>query len=106
MIFNSKVILKSRKAHHCMMCFAIMPKGSMYITMPHKSDQDGSFEDIKLCPECAYIMKHADTTSFKLGNFTEVSIPNCLRKIRNEYRKDPVKAWEELEKEENAGAVK
>jgi hypothetical protein len=51
-------------------------------------------------------MKHADTTSFKLGNFTEVSIPNCLRKIRNEYRKDPVKAWEELEKEENAGAIK
>lgn len=46
-------------------------------------------------------MKHADTTTFKLGNFTEQNIPNCLRKIRNEYRKDPQKAWEELEKKEN-----
>ena len=101
MIFDSKVVLKSRKAHRCMMCFRIMPKGSMYITLPHKSDEDGSFEDIKLCPECGYVMKHADTTTFKLGNFTEQNIPNKLRKIRNEYRKNPAKAWEELEKKEN-----
>lgn len=101
MIFDSKVILKSRKAYHCMMCFRIIPKGSIYITVPHKDETDGRFEEIKLCSECGYVMKHADTTSFKLGNFTEVNIPNCLRKIRNEYRKDPVKAWEELKEKEN-----
>lgn len=101
MIFDSKVILQSRKAHHCMMCFRIMPKGSIYITVPHKDEATGRFEEIKLCPECGYVMKHADTTTFKLGNFTETNIPNCLRKIRNEYRKDPQKAWEELEEKEN-----
>jgi hypothetical protein len=83
-----------------MMCLREMPAGSIYITLPHKSDVDGKFEDIKLCPECGYVMKHADTTTFKLGNFTEQNIPNKLRKIRNEYRKDPIGAWDELVKSE------
>ena len=101
MIFNSKVILQSRKAHQCLMCLREMPAGSIYITVPHKDETSGRFEEIKLCPECGYVMKHADTTTFKLGNFTEQNIPNCLRKIRNEYRKNPQKAWEELEEKEN-----
>ena len=42
-----------------------------------------------------------DRQSFKPGNFTEQNIPNCLRKIRNEYRKDPVKAWDEQMAKEN-----
>jgi hypothetical protein len=78
-----------------------MPKGSIYITVPHKDETSGRFEEIKLCPECGYVMKHADTTTFKLGNFTETNIPNCLRKIRAEYRRDPIGAWEKLEEKEN-----
>ena len=83
------------------MCFRIMPKGSIYITVPHKDETSGRFEEIKLCPECGYVMKHADTSTFKSGGFTDINIPNKLRKIRNEYRKDPQNAWEELEEKEN-----
>lgn len=96
MTFDSKVILQSRKAHFCSMCLREIPKGSIYITIPHKDETDGGFSDIKMCPECAYIMRNADRGNFKIGNFTEQNIPNCLRKIRNEYRKDPKKAWEQI----------
>lgn len=99
MIFDAKVITQSRKAHQCMMCLSAIPKGSIYISVPHKNEADGTFEAIKLCPECGYIMKHADRNTFKLGNFTDTNIPNKLRKIRNEYRKDPVKAWESIKGE-------
>jgi len=48
-----------------------MPKGSMYVSAPHKSDVDGSFQELKFCAECAYILRNADRQSFKHGNFTE-----------------------------------
>lgn len=98
MTFDTKVIGKSAKAHKCVFCLRVIPKGSSYISAPHKGE-DGSFEDLKMCLECAYIIHKADTQSFKPGNFTDVNIPNCLRKIRNEYRKDPTKAWDK-EKEQ------
>ena len=77
-----------------------MPKGSMYVSAPHKSEIDGSFQELKFCAECAYILRTADRQNFKQGNFTEQNIPNCLRKIRDQYRKNPMKAWEELIKKE------
>ena len=105
MIFDSKVIMKSQKEHRCSMCIGLIQKGNAYVTVPYKDATDGSFKDIKLCPECAYVMHHADTSTFKSGGFTDINIPNKLRKIRAEYRKDPIGAWEELvklqEKKEN-----
>jgi hypothetical protein len=101
MTLSTKIIKNSAKDHKCVFCERIMPKGSMYVSAPHKSDEDGSFQDLKFCAECAYILRNADRQNFKPGNFTEQNIPNCLRKIRNEYRKDPMKAWDEQMQKEN-----
>ena len=98
MIFDSKVIMKSKKEHRCSMCIGVIQKGNAHVAVPYKDGADGSFKDIKICPECAYVMNHADTTTFKDGGFTDINIPNKLRKIRNEYRKDPIGAWDELVK--------
>lgn len=99
MIFASRVIQKSKKAHQCLMCCRNIPIGSIYVVSPYKDDADGKFETVKMCAECAYLMNHVTKPNFKEGNFTEVNIPNFLRKIRNEYRKDPLKAWEEQNNE-------
>ena len=76
------------------MCFQIIPKGSIYAAIPYEENK--TIDTVKMCAECTYLMNHADRNSFKIGNFTEVNLPNCLRKIRNEYRKDPAKAWREF----------
>lgn len=100
--FDSKVIKKSRKRHRCEMCFQIIPKGSVYATIPYQEDK--TIAAVTMCAECTYIMTQADRKCFKIGNFTESQIPNCLRKVRDEYRKNPAKAWKELDNkgEENA----
>lgn len=94
MNFESKVIQKSRKVHRCLMCCRDIPVGSIYVVSPYKDDADGRFEAVKMCHECAYLMHYVTKPNFKEGNFTDTNIPNFLRKIRNEYRKDPAKAWE------------
>jgi hypothetical protein len=99
MNFPAKVITKSAKEHKCLMCLQVIPKGNIYIVIPHKDDTDGKFEAVKMCPECAYLMNNTTNNKFKEGNFTDTNIPNFLRKIRNEYRKDPQKAWEKFENE-------
>lgn len=95
MNFKSKVIQKSRKVHQCLMCCRDIPVGSIYVVSPYKDDTDGKFEAVKMCHECAYLMQYVTKPNFKEGNFTDTNIPNFLRKIRNEYRKDPAKAWKE-----------
>ena len=99
MNFPAKVITKSAKEHRCLMCLQVIPKGSIYIVLPFKDETDGKFEAINMCSECAYLMKHTTNAQFKEGNFTDMNIPNFLRKIRNEYRKNPQKAWEQNENE-------
>jgi len=71
MTLNTKIIKNSAKEHKCVFCERTMPKGSMYVSAPHKSDVDGSFQELKFCAECAYILRNADRQSFKHGNFTE-----------------------------------
>ena len=93
MNFPAKVITRSAKEHKCLMCLNIIPKGSIYIVLPFKDDTDGKFEAIKMCAECAYLLKHSTVKTFSEGAFTDIKIPNFLRKIRNEYRKNPLKAW-------------
>lgn len=96
MTFDTKVITKSKAEHICSLCLRVIAKDSPYVSAPHKDDSSGEFSTLKLCPECAYIVKVAERNSFKRGNFTESNIPNCLRKIRNKYRENPGKAWDEL----------
>ena len=101
MIFEAKVIQKSKKVHRCMMCQTDIPVGSIYIVSPHKDDETCKFEAIKMCHECAFLINHVTKPNFKEGNFTEANIPNFLRKIRNEYRKNPKEAWsKQFEKEQ------
>lgn len=98
MNFTTKIVKKSRKVHNCIMCLRDIPSGSIYIVSPYKDDTEGTMENAKLCHECAYLMQHVTVNNFKEGNFSDTNIPNFLRKIRKEYRKDPAKAWENLNK--------
>lgn len=43
-----------------------------------------------------------NSRTFKDGGFTDINILNKLRKIRNEYRKDPIGAWDELVKSQES----
>ena len=45
-----------------------------------------------LCLECGYLMTQKTgerSTNLRQGEFQEKFIPNCLRKKRDEFRKDP-----------------
>lgn len=98
MTFATRVIQRSRKIHRCLFCENEIPTGSVYIVSPGKDDEDGTFINVKMCPECAWLIQHTDNNhQFKEGNFTERKIPNKLRKLREVYRKDPQKAWEEIQ---------
>ena len=101
MTFDTRVITKSKVEHTCSLCLRTISKGSPYISAPHKDDNSGELSTLKLCPECAYIVKVAERNNFRHGNFTEQNIPNCLRKIRNKYRENPAEAWDELERSQN-----
>ena len=97
MIFEAKVVLKSKKEHRCLLCLKTIPVGSIYVVAPYKDDESKKFEAVKMCSECAYLMHHVTKTNLKEGNFTETNIPNFLRKIRNEYRKNPQETWEKFQ---------
>ena len=101
MTFEAKVIQKSRKVHRCLLCGTTIPVGSIYVVSPAKDDETGKFENVKMCHECAYLMHFVTKSDLKENNFTEENTPNFLRKIRNEYRNDPQKAWRKINKEEN-----
>ena len=100
MTFDAKVIQKSRKVHRCLLCSTDIPEGSIYVVSPAKDDNTGKFEAVKMCHECAYLMHFVTKSDLKEGNFTENNIPNFLRKIRNEYRKDPQESWSKINKED------
>ena len=84
----------ARKPHKCFACTFVIPKGYQYVAYPSKSE-DGKFQTIHLCVECAYLLRHktgAEANALKAGCFTEQRIPNFLRKLRAVFRKDPIKA--------------
>lgn len=98
MNFEAKVIEKSRKKHTCIMCSSEIPVGSLYVASPYKDEADGTMISAKFCHECAYLMNYVTVKTFSEGNFSDRRIPNFLRKIRNEYRKNPKQAWENINK--------
>lgn len=84
----------ARKPHKCYTCNFVIPKGQVYVACPIKDDDD-KFETIHLCIECAYLLRHKtgkNANAFSQGCLTERRIPNCLRKLRTEFRKDPIGA--------------
>ena len=84
----------ARKPHRCFACTFVIPKGVQYVACPSKSDE-GEFQTVHLCIECAYLLRHKtgeNANGLTPGCFTERRLPNCLRKLRTVFRKDPIKA--------------
>jgi hypothetical protein len=89
-------ITTARKEHKCFACCVKIPKGQVYIGNPGKAS-DGKFMTTKLCIECAYLLSQktgANAHNIRQGEFIDRLLPNCLRKKRAEFRKDPRKAIE------------
>lgn len=82
----------ARKPHKCFACTFVIPKGFQYLACPVMSDE-GKFQTVHLCIECAYLLRHKtgeNALTLTPGCFTERRIPNCLRKLRAKFRKDPI----------------
>lgn len=97
MDFEAKCITSARKEHVCFGCREKIAVGSPYIAYPC-SGEDGKFRSIKICPTCGFLLMQkngANASTLREGEFSEVLIPNCLRKKRNAYWKDPKKAIHE-----------
>lgn len=93
--FNPKV-QTARKEHICWTCERPIKPGTLYITIPG-INHEGAFVNTRMCVECNFIATQKDgenATTFSPGCFTELRIPNCLRKVRNDFRLDPKAAAE------------
>lgn len=93
--FDARVIT-ARKEHKCFACGANIPKGQVYIGYPGKSNT-GVFQTTHLCIECSYLLTQktgANAHTIRQGEFCDRLLPNCLRKKRAEFRKDPKAAIE------------
>ena len=103
LVFDPKV-LTARKNHKCWACLCEIPKGMMYVSYPGKNEA-GEFQSTKLCHECSVLLTKktgATAHTIRQGEFSERLIPNCLRKVRNEFRKAPMKMLEEIAEKANS----
>lgn len=88
--FDAK-ITTARKEHRCFACGAQIPAGQVYIAYPGKNNE-GVFQTTHLCIECSYLLTQktgANANNIRQGEFSDRLLPNCLRKKRAEFRKDP-----------------
>lgn len=88
----------ARKNHKCWACLCDIPKGIMYVSYPGKNSA-GEFQSTKLCHECSVLLTKktgATALTIRQGEFSERLIPNFLRKVRNEFRKEPTKMLKEI----------
>lgn len=88
--FDAKVTTAA-KEHKCMACLLRIVPGETYISYPAKF-ANGKMTTRRLCIECSYLLtqkggKSADT--IREGEFSDRLIPNCLRKKRTEFRRNP-----------------
>lgn len=83
-------VTKARTQHKCLACLRPIMPGDTYISYPG-TNSDGKFTTTRLCIECSFLItqKSVNRNSIREGEFTEQYIPNCLRKKRTEYRRDP-----------------
>ena len=91
------VVISSRKVHKCSMCLEMIPKGSIYFKYAFSGK--GEIETLKLCCICAFLITQTPDGKVKKGGFSERMIPNCLRKKRSEFIKNPGKFIERKENE-------
>ena len=92
--FDPKVIFRSRKPHKCYGCLEVIPVGKMYIAHPVRLDT-GSIASRNMCVTCSFLLSQSKG-EMKHGGFTERLTPNCLRKVRAEFMKNPRKAIERI----------
>lgn len=93
--FNAKAV-RARKEHICFTCRRPIVVGQMHVAYPGKNHA-GKFSTTRLCIECTYLLTQktgANAFNIRQGEFTDILIPNFLRKKRNEFRKAPKKAIE------------
>lgn len=93
MVLDARVT-KAKKQHKCMACLRPIITGETYISYPAKFES-GKMTTRRLCIECSYLLtqktgKGANT--IREGDFTDALIPNCLRKKRTEFRRNPRQA--------------
>ena len=84
-------ITKARKQHNCLACERPISKGEIHIVYPGKNSE-GKFMSTRLCIECSFLITQktgANARSIRPGEFTDILLPNCLRKKRTEFRRDP-----------------
>ena len=103
LVFDPRVVT-ARKAHKCWACLCDIPKGMMYVSYSGKNEA-GEFQSTKLCHECSVLLTKktgATALTIRQGEFSERLIPNCLRKVRNEFRKAPMKMLKEIAEKANS----
>lgn len=89
-VFDARVV-KARKEYPCHACERTISVGDRHIVYPGK-DSSGTFGTTRLCIECSFLLTQktgANAFSIRQGEFTDILIPNCLRKKRTEFRKAP-----------------
>lgn len=94
-VFDARVV-KARKDYPCHACEKTIGVGDRHIVYPGK-DSSGTFGTTRLCIECSFLLTQktgANAFSIRQGEFTDILIPNCLRKKRAEFRNDPKAAVE------------
>lgn len=88
--FDSRVT-RAAKTHLCYTCERPLKKGTVHIVYP-ATDENYNFISYRLCIECSFLVSQKDginRNSIKKGGFTDILIPNRLRKKRAEFRANP-----------------
>lgn len=88
--FDARIV-RARKQHKCWACGTDIPAGQVYIAYPG-TNNEGSFQTTHLCILCSYLLTQKDganANNIRQGEFSERLLPNCLRKKRTEFLRDP-----------------
>lgn len=93
MALTTKLVKASTKDFKCLLCTNTIHKGNPYVY--NVNSEGGHAVTNRICIECSYLLYFTDKC-IQEGNFSDTRIPNFLRKIRTEYRKNPKEAWDKL----------
>lgn len=88
--FDARIV-RARKQHKCWACSTDIPVGQVYIAYPG-TNNEGQFQTTHLCILCSYLLTQKDGANahnIRQNEFCERLLPNCLRKKRTEFLRDP-----------------
>ena len=88
--FDSRIV-KAAKEHKCYTCNRPLKKGEVHIVYPG-TNENYKLVSFRLCIECSFLITQKDgvyANQIKAGGFSDIMIPNRLRKKRAEFRKNP-----------------